>query len=107
MTVTLCVLLWAVDGQEDALAAYEDDVLSVLARHGGRILERLRRVDGPTESPTGQPTEMQVLQLPDEAAFQAYLADPARAALGERRGRAVARTEAIPVVRLPSDTNFT
>jgi uncharacterized protein (DUF1330 family) len=96
VALTLCVLLWAADGRADALAAYEDEVLVLLGRHGGRVVERVRRVGGTS----GQPTEVQVLELPDDAALRAYLADPDRAALVGRRVAAVARTEVIPVDRV-------
>ena len=34
---TLCVLLWARPGADDALTAYEDRVLALVSEHGGRI----------------------------------------------------------------------
>ena len=45
MSLTLCVQLWAVPGNEDLLVAYEDEVLELLADHGARLLQRVRRVD--------------------------------------------------------------
>lgn len=65
---------------------YEDRVLGILqSRYGGRVLHRIRTVDGPTE--------VQVLELPDEAALEAFLADEERQALSPLRDAAVARTE--------------
>ena len=63
MSLTLCVLLWAHPGTEDALAAYEDAVLALVAEHGGRVVQRARS-SGADE----QPLEIQVLGT-REAAF--------------------------------------
>jgi uncharacterized protein (DUF1330 family) len=92
MTLQLCVLLWAIDGQDDALTAYEDTVLALVPKHGGEVVSRVRRLDD------GEgPLEVQVIHLPDEAALQAYLTDPARLALTDAHRRAVERTEVITV----------
>ena len=48
--VTLCVLLWARAGEADALIAYEDAVLQLVATHGGRVLQRAR-TDGENDAP--------------------------------------------------------
>lgn len=53
--------------------AYERQVLRQLGRHGGRLERRLRTADGRTE--------VHVLSFAARAGFDAYLADPARAAL--------------------------
>ncbi|MGB2721221.1 MAG: hypothetical protein WBG53_17615 [Rhodococcus sp. (in: high G+C Gram-positive bacteria)] len=37
MSLKLCVLLWASDGQEDALTRYEDTVLELIAKYGGEV----------------------------------------------------------------------
>ena len=42
MSLTLCVLLWARPGAADALAAYEDQVLNLVPKHGGQVLQRAR-----------------------------------------------------------------
>jgi uncharacterized protein (DUF1330 family) len=86
--VTLCVLLWAHQGQDRALVAYEDTVLQLVASHGGRVLQRAR-TDGADRSPL----EIQVLHFPSERALDAYMNDPQRAALAVERDRAIARTE--------------
>jgi enamine deaminase RidA (YjgF/YER057c/UK114 family) len=54
--------------------AYERRVLPLLARHGGRLDRRLRTADGRTE--------IHLLSFTDRAAYDAYLADPDRAAAG-------------------------
>ena len=83
----LVCLLHAVPGRGAALAAYEDKVLAILqSRYGGSVLQRL--------TVTGDgPTEVQVLELPDEEALTAFLADPERVALTAERDACVARTE--------------
>jgi uncharacterized protein (DUF1330 family) len=100
--VRLCALLWAVPGRQDELSAYEDDVLRILADHGGTVLARERRTptlgehdeggagrDGDLHAP---PDEVHVLAVPTPAALDAFRADPRRAALDSRREAAVARS---------------
>lgn len=94
MALTLCVLLWPVPGQDDALTAYEDEVLALLGDHGAQVVSRVRRADD-----TAGPLEVQVIELPDEDALQAYLADPRRLASSDVRDRAIARTEMFRVDR--------
>ena len=86
--VTLCVLLWARAGREDALVAYEDAVLPLVAAHGGRVLQRAR-----TDGGDGAPLEVHLLRFPDQRALDLYMDDPRRAALAADRDRAIARTE--------------
>ncbi|MCU1599921.1 MAG: hypothetical protein JWO22_630 [Frankiales bacterium] len=82
----LVSLLYAVPGQETALASYEDQVLGILvSRYGGAVVVRETTLDGPTE--------VQVLELPDEAALEGFLADEERQALSGVRDACVARTE--------------
>ena len=92
MNLKLCVLLWASDGQEDALTRYEDTVLDLIPKYGGEVVSRVRRVD-----PGDGPLEVQVIHLPDQSALEAYVEDPARLALADVHWRAVARTEIIHV----------
>ena len=70
-------LALVVDLAADAVApfdAYERRVLPLLARHGGRLDRRLRTADGRTE--------IHLLSFADRAGYDAYLADPDRAAAG-------------------------
>jgi len=90
-----CCLLWARPGCEDDLTAYEDRVLELLAEHGALVLERVR---GGVDD--GNPTEVQVYELPSRAALDAYVNDPRRTAMADERDRVVARTEFFPVQRL-------
>jgi uncharacterized protein (DUF1330 family) len=94
--VTLCVLLTATAGNAAGLAEYEDTVLALLPAHGARVRERLRVVDR-----GDGPHEVHVLEFPSEAALDAYLADPARVALSERRDAAIAATELLRVEVVP------
>jgi uncharacterized protein (DUF1330 family) len=94
--VTLCVLLWARPGTEAGLISYEDQVLSLVAEHGGRVVQRAR--GGGTG---GQPLEIQLLEFPSAAALDAYMADGRRTSLAAERDRVVARTEVIQVQLVP------
>ena len=97
MSLTLCVMLWAVDGRHDDLVAYEDDVLALLGRHGARLVARVQN----TEAADGQPAEVQIIDVPSEGALAAYLDDPDRLAMGARREACVARTEIIRARHAP------
>ncbi|MFD5600831.1 hypothetical protein ACFWHR_12345 [Leucobacter sp. NPDC058333] len=102
MTLRLCVLLWAVSGQEDALTEYEDRVLRLVPRHGGEVVSRVRRAtagasDAAPSAATDAPLEVQVIHLPDTAALAAYMSDPERLALAGMHEQAVARTEVFEV----------
>lgn len=90
--LTLCVLLWAHPGAEQALIAYEDQVLALIPDHGGKILQRAR-----SSGAGGQPLEVHLLEFPSREALGAYLADSRRQALAAGRERAVARSEIIEV----------
>lgn len=82
-SVTLCVLLWAVNGCIRDMTEYEDEVLAMIPEHGGLVLNRLRNTavdDGPSE--------VHVVEFPSQRALDEYLND---------RDRCVARTEVIRV----------
>ncbi len=88
VSVTLAVLLWSADGRESQLHHYENDVLRLVGEHRGRVLTRVRNIDG-----ANHPTEAQVIEFADESAFDAYVTDPRRLAMAPRRDACVARTE--------------
>ena len=70
-------LALVVDLAADAVGpfdAYERRVVPLLERHGGRLDRRLRTPDGRTE--------IHVLSFATRAGYDAYLADPGRAAAG-------------------------
>jgi uncharacterized protein (DUF1330 family) len=106
MSLTLCVLLWARPGADDALTDYEDKVLALVPGHGGRVLQRARRTatddDADDEADTGAPLEVQVLEFPSRDALTSYMSDDRRLALAGDRDRAVARTQVIEVALLPA-----
>lgn len=94
--VTLCVLLWAVDGREADLIAYEDQVLQLLPDHGGRVLQRVR-TSGTANGTADDPLEVHVLEFPSDDALDAYMNDPRRTALSDARERAISRTQVLRV----------
>jgi len=98
--VSLCVLLWAKPGKESVLSAYEDQVLGLLADHGGRVLQRGSVIPDGRESGQGeQPSEVQFLEFPSEAALDAYMKDSRRQALAADRDATIARTDVLRVRR--------
>lgn len=92
MSVTLCVLLWARQGTEDGLIAYENRVLGIAAEHGGQVLQRARG-----NGTDGQPLEIQLLEFPSAEVLDAFMTDGRRQALAAERDRVIARTEVIEV----------
>lgn len=105
MPLTLCVLLWAVAGQEGRLSAYEDQVLALIPEYGGAVVSRVRRVGADADAE--QPYEVQVIELPDQTAMDDYLADLRRTALASIREAVVARTQVIPVDQVALDRGST
>jgi antibiotic biosynthesis monooxygenase (ABM) superfamily enzyme len=90
--IELCCLLRALPGRERDMAAYEDTVLALVPDHGGEVVSR---VIG--DGADGRPHEVQVFRFPDQAALDAYMADPRRLALAGERDRTVAETVLFPV----------
>lgn len=68
--VTFVVVADVPEGGQTAFRQYEDLVLPLLARHGGRLERRLRTGDGLTE--------VHVVSFDDDAGYRAYLAEPER-----------------------------
>jgi len=99
MAITLCVLLWAADGEAQTLQDYETEVLGLVPRHGGRVLHRVTNVAHTDDAAHGavQPTEVQLIEMPDEEALADFMADPDREARLDVRDRAIARTEILRV----------
>ena len=73
------------------LDAYEAQVLPLLAPHGAQLIERLRTVDGNSET--------HLLHFPDADALDAFRADPARMALQHMWLRCGASSTLTEVVR--------
>ena len=72
--LTLALVVDLAEHAVAPFAAYEQQVLPLLARHGGRLDRRLRTADGRSE--------IHLLSFADRAGYDAYLADPDRAAAG-------------------------
>jgi uncharacterized protein (DUF1330 family) len=90
--IELCCLLRARPGAEQAMTDYEDKVTALVPEHGGELLSR---VVG--DGADGSPHEVHVYRFPDQAAIDAYMADPRRLALAAERDRTVASTVLFPV----------
>jgi uncharacterized protein (DUF1330 family) len=82
-SVTIAFLGHADPGRADAASAYEDEVLPLLADHGGELLHRGRRVDGQDPS---LPLEVHLIRFPSRTAYDAFVADERRQALLARHG---------------------
>jgi hypothetical protein len=92
MSLTLCVLLWARPGADEALIAYEDRVLGLVTEHGGQVLRRAR-----SSGADGQPLEIQLIGIRSAADLDAYMTDERRTSLASARDRAIAATQVINV----------
>jgi uncharacterized protein (DUF1330 family) len=88
--VTLIVSLWLKTDDIAAFEAFERAAAGVMAKHGGRIDQVIRKAG--VERGDG-PFEVHVVSFPDWSSFDAYRADPAFAALRPQRDRLIARTE--------------
>jgi uncharacterized protein (DUF1330 family) len=86
----LTAILWANPGNEHLLVEYEDAVLQLIPKHGGRVIERVR-----AEQPGDGPYEVQLIELPDDDALAEYMIDPDRLALADLHTQAIARTEVL------------
>ncbi|MET8039282.1 hypothetical protein ABZU25_00295 [Micromonospora sp. NPDC005215] len=76
-------------GAEAAGQRYEDTVLTLLGRHGGRLERRLRGTDGQAE--------VHVIRFDSPAGYESFLADPERAALRNALGGSAPTTRVIEV----------
>ncbi len=92
MEITLCVMLWAHPGQEDALVDYEDRALDIAAAHDARLVSRVRGTE-----PSDSPFEVQVLRFPSQETFDEFMQDPARLALSGMRDAAIAGADVVRV----------
>ncbi|HEX2143281.1 MAG TPA: DUF1330 domain-containing protein [Glycomyces sp.] len=86
--IELCCLLRALPGAEKDMTAYEDKVTALVPEHGGELLARAIG-----DGAGGHPHEVHVYRFPNQAALDAYMADPRRQAMAEERDRTVASTE--------------
>jgi hypothetical protein len=79
------------EGEAEAAARYEDEVLALLPRHGGTVERRLATAG----------TEVQIIRFAARAGLDAFLADPDRQALRARYGTAVPATRVLEVREVP------
>ncbi len=98
MPLTLCVLLYAVEGHEDLLIEYEDLATSRLAAYGAVLRHHVRTKDASGKAGDGPaPFEVQIIDFPSQAALDQFLVDPERVAADDLRRRAIARTDILTV----------
>ena len=86
------LLVALVELAADAVEAgqrYEDQVLALLGRHGGRLERRLRTGDGRTE--------VHVIRFASREGYEGFLADPERIALRAALGDAAPTGRALEV----------
>jgi hypothetical protein len=103
---TLAFLGYAAADQAARASAFEDEVLPLLADHGGRVLYRGRRTSseaaaGPDEADL--PLEIHLLWFPDRAALAGYMADDRRRALLDRYGEVFTAKHAFEIATLVGD----
>ncbi|MET8082484.1 hypothetical protein [Micromonospora sp. NPDC005197] len=87
--LTLVAVVEYPAGAEAAGQRYEDTVLALLDRHGGRLERRLRGTDGRAE--------VHVITFDGRAGYESFLVDPERAALRTALGEAAPTTRVIEV----------
>lgn len=76
-------------GHFEAGGRYEDQVLALLARHGGTVERRLRTADGGSE--------VQILAFESRAGYESVLTDPERLSLRAALGTAAPTTRVLEV----------
>ena len=94
MRFTIIVFLYATKKGLLALQSFEQKVLPLLEKHGGR-LDAAFTPNPETTSVDDRPDEIHVLSFPSEAAFVAYREDPKLLALSEERTKAIRNTQFI------------
>ncbi len=97
MTVTFTLIARIPPTGRADFLAYEDAVLPLMARHGGVLNRRLRTGAGLIE--------IHIVSFPTAAAFEAYRADPDRAAQQYLLKRSGAVLELLEVEDVPDGGN--
>ncbi|MEU8422357.1 hypothetical protein AB0C15_15930 [Micromonospora sp. NPDC048835] len=87
--LTLVAIVEFAVGAGAAGQRYEDAVLALLERHGGRLERRLHGTDGQTE--------VHVIRFAERAGYESFLADPDRAALRAALAESAPTTRVIEV----------
>ena len=88
----LVAIVEMVPGKAEAGQAYEDAVLELLDRHGGKVERRTRSTDGTAE--------VHLIRFRDRAGYASFMADADRAAHRAHAGDAAPATRVIEVVDL-------
>jgi hypothetical protein len=83
----LVALVDLVPGEAETGARYEDEVLSLLPRHGGTLERRLTTGD----------TEIQVIAFAAREGYASFMADPDRLAIRARYGAAAPTARVLEV----------
>jgi hypothetical protein len=89
----IVALVEMADGHAKDGGRYEDAVLALLDRYGGRVERRLRTGDGGTE--------VQILTFESRAGYEAVLADPERLAWRDALGDRAPTTRVLEVRDVP------
>ena len=72
-------LIYLKEGKEETFLEFEDHVLPLLNRHGGKLVQRWRNTQGVVIHSEGAPPfELHLVSFESEAGFQAYVNDPER-----------------------------
>ncbi|MFC7528186.1 hypothetical protein [Actinoplanes sp. GCM10030250] len=88
MDLLLVAIVEMADGHAEAGRRYEDAVLALLERHGGRLERRLRESGG---------TEVHVIRFAGRDGLDSFMADPGRLALRAELGDAAPATRVLEV----------
>lgn len=85
--------LYVRPGTEAVFHQFEESVLPLLARHGGRLLYRVRpAADAVIASEIGVPYEVHLVAFPSREAFTAYVGDPERFRYADLKNESVGRS---------------
>ena len=85
-------LVYVTPGQEARFHEFENHVLPLMARYGGRLLLRWRRTEGCViASDLGDPYEVHLVAFPSEADFERYLNDDIRRSFAHLKDASVDR----------------
>jgi uncharacterized protein (DUF1330 family) len=87
--LTLIVSLTIHAGREAEFEQFEAAAARIMARYGGRIERRIRRV---ASADPNQPDEVHLVTFPDAPSFERYRSDPELRGLAEFRTRAIRET---------------
>src|SRR5690348_17307412 len=85
------VHLFGRKGVRGGFLAYETKALDVFRKHGGEVVVAYAPI--PAADGAETPDEIQVLRIADRKAFDAFMQDPARAAMAAERDAVIRKTE--------------